>query len=105
MMKLRRIVQLLVTVGMVSVFPGCAATQKHASTGRDGTDSAITTRVKASIFDEASLNTLSIKVRTFNSVVQLSGFVDSAQSVTRAGEVAGLIEGVMAVNNELALNY
>lgn len=105
MMKLRRIVQLLVTVGMVSVFPGCAATQKHASTGQDGTDSAITFRVKASIFDEASLNTLPIKVRTFNSVVQLSGFVDSAQSVTRAGEVAGLIEGVMAVNNELALNY
>lgn len=105
MLKLRRILQLLLTVGMISAFLGCAAAQKHESAGRDGDDSAITARVKASIFDEASLNTLPIKVRTFKAVVQLSGFVDSAQSVTRAGEVAGLIEGVMAVNNELALNY
>lgn len=104
-MKLLRILQLLLTVGMIAAFLGCASAQKHQSAGTYDDDSVITTRVKASIFDDTSLNTLSINVRTSSAVVRLSGFVDSAQSVTRAGEIAGSVEGVMAVKNELALNY
>ena len=36
-------------------------------------------------------------------VVQLSGFVDSAQSVKKAGEVAGGVEGVKEVKNDLVV--
>jgi osmotically-inducible protein OsmY len=46
---------------------------------------------------------LQITVRTFKGVVQLSGFVDSAQSVTKAGEVAGRVEGVKEVKNDLVV--
>jgi osmotically-inducible protein OsmY len=34
---------------------GCAATQKHESSGQYVDDSVITTKVKAAIFEEATL--------------------------------------------------
>jgi len=101
MVKLHHIVKVLVCVGLITAFMGCAATQKHESTGQYIDDSVITTKVKAAIFDEATLKTLQINVETFKGVVQLSGFVDSAQSVSKAGEVAGRVVGVVSVKNDL----
>jgi osmotically-inducible protein OsmY len=59
--------------------------------------------VKTAIFKEEKLKTLQINVKTYKAVVQLSGFVDSAQSVTKAGEVAGHVEGVVSVQNDLVV--
>jgi osmotically-inducible protein OsmY len=101
MLRLQRILKLLVCIGLVTTFLGCAATQKHESTGQYVDDSVITTKVKAAIFNEATLKTLQINVKTFKGVVQLSGFVDSAQSVKKAGDVAGTVEGVKEVKNDL----
>lgn len=101
MVKLHRIMKLLVCIGLITAFMGCAATQKHESTGQYIDDSAITTKVKAAIFAEATLKTLQINVETFKGAVQLSGFVDSAQSVSKAGEVAGRVVGVVSVKNDL----
>jgi osmotically-inducible protein OsmY len=36
-------------------------------------------------------------------VVELSGFVDSTHSVIRAGEVAGSVNGVVSVENDLVV--
>jgi osmotically-inducible protein OsmY len=44
---------------------------------------------------------MQIEVKTFKGEVQLSGFVDSAQSVNKAGEVARSVKGVTKVNNDL----
>lgn len=101
MSKLHRILKLLIIFGMLSVFVGCAATQKQTSTGQYFDDSVITTKVKAAIFNEPTLKTLQINVKTYKGVVQLSGFVDSPTSVTRAGEVAGSVEGVVSLKNDL----
>ena len=103
MVKLHRVLKLLVCIGLMITFLGCAATQKQESTGQYIDDSAITTKVKAAIFNESTLKTLQINVKTFKGVVQLSGFVDSDQSVTKAGEVAGRVEGVNAVKNDLVV--
>jgi osmotically-inducible protein OsmY len=103
MVKLHRIVQLLVCIGLITAFLGCAATQKHESTGQYVDDSVITTKVKAAIFNEETLKTMQINVKTMKAVVLLSGFVDSSQSVTKAGEVAGRVEGVLSVNNSLVV--
>jgi osmotically-inducible protein OsmY len=46
---------------------------------------------------------LQINVKTYEGVVQLSGFVDSAQSVVRAGEVAGRVANVTSVKNALTV--
>lgn len=103
MLRMHRFLKFLVCIGLLAIFMGCAATQKHESTGQYVDDSVITTKVKAAIFDEATLKTLQINVKTFKGVVQLSGFVDSSQSVTKAGEVAGRIAGVKEVKNDLVV--
>jgi osmotically-inducible protein OsmY len=88
---------------LITTFLGCAATQKRESTGQYVDYSVITTKVKAAIFNEATLKTLQINVETFKGEVQLSGFVDSAQSVKKAGEVAGSVNGVVSVKNNLVV--
>lgn len=102
-MRLRRMLQLLVCAIALSASVGCAANQKHESTGQYLDDSVVTTKVKAAIFQEPSLKTLQINVKTYKGQAQLSGFVDSMQSVIRAGEVAGLVEGVESVKNDLTV--
>jgi osmotically-inducible protein OsmY len=103
MRKLQRILRLLLFVGLLTTLTGCAATQKRESTGQYIDDSVITTKVKAGIFDDAILKTFQINVETYKGIVQLSGFVDSAKSVAKAGEVAGKVEGVIEVKNDLIL--
>jgi osmotically-inducible protein OsmY len=80
---------------------GCASTKTQEGTGEYVDDSVITTKVKAAMLGEPTLKSFQIGVETFKGVVQLSGFVDSAQSVRRAGEVAARIHGVTVVRNDL----
>jgi osmotically-inducible protein OsmY len=101
MLKLHRILKFLVCVGLITTFLGCAATPKQESTGQYVDDSAITTKVKTAIFNDPALKTMQINVKTYKGEVQLSGFVDSAQSVTKAGEAARSVPGVVGVKNDL----
>ena len=103
MAKLQRILRFMICIGLITTFLGCAATPKSASTGQIVDDSVITTKVKAAILEEPTLKSLQISVETFKGVVQLSGFVDSAQSVKKAGEVAGKVAGVVSVKNDLTV--
>jgi osmotically-inducible protein OsmY len=101
MAKRHRILKFLICIGLIAVFLGCAATQTRESSGQYVDDSAITTKVKAAIFDDPLLKVFQINVKTFKGEVQLSGFVDSAQSVIKAGEVARSVAGVKSVKNSL----
>jgi osmotically-inducible protein OsmY len=103
MVKMKRVVQLLFCVGLLTASIGCAATQKHESTGQYVDDSVITTKVKAAIFKEDKLKTLQINVKTEKAVVHLSGTADSQQSVTRAGEIARHVDGVALVENGMVV--
>jgi osmotically-inducible protein OsmY len=101
MVKSHRILSLVICIGLIAVFLGCASTPKREGTGEYVDDSAITTKVKAAILNEPSLKVFQINVETFKGEVQLSGFVDSAQSVKKAGEVARGVGGVKSVKNSL----
>ena len=101
MVKRHRILSFLVCIVLVTAFLGCASTQKREGTGEYLDDSAITTKVKAAIFNEPTLKVFQINVETFKGDVQLSGFVDSAQSASKAGEVARGVTGVKSVTNNL----
>jgi len=101
MVKRHRILSLLICVGLIAVFVGCASTPKKSGTGEYIDDSVITTKVKAAIFNDPALKVFQINVETFKGEVQLSGFVDSAQSVKKAGEVARGVKGVTSVKNSL----
>lgn len=101
MKKLQLITKLLICFGLITAFLGCNATQKEESTGQFIDDAAITAKIKAGLFEDAQLKSLQIEVKTFKGVVQLSGFVDSAQSVTRAGEISGRVPGIKELKNDL----
>lgn len=74
-----------------------------AKMGRTIDDSVITGKVKAALIADPTTKAMQIEVETFKGTVQLSGFVDSAESRTRAVEVARNIEGVKNVKNAMEL--
>jgi len=97
------IFKFLICIWLITLSLGCAATQKQESTGQYFDDSVITTKVKAAILNEPSLKVFQINVKTYLGVVQLSGFVDSAENVQKAGEVAGSVAGIKEVKNNLVI--
>jgi len=101
MVKRHRMLSFLVCIALATAFLGCASTPTREGTGEYVDDSAITAKVKAAIFNEPSLKVFQINVETFKGDVQLSGFVDSARSVSKAGEVARSVKGVRSVKNNL----
>ena len=101
MAKRHRIWSFLVCMTLVVAFLGCASTPTKESTGEYVDDSAITTKVKAAIFNDPALKVFQINVETFKGEVQLSGYVDSAKNVEKAGEVARSVGGVKSVKNNL----
>jgi osmotically-inducible protein OsmY len=82
---------------------GCSSTPTQESTGEYIDDSVITARVKTAIFKEPTLKSAEVNVETFKGVVQLSGFVSSQSDINKAVEIAGGIEGVKSVKNDMQL--
>ena len=97
----RPMVRALLMLLVLAVIAGCAASRTQESTGQYVDDSTITAKVKAAIFDDPALKVYDITVETFKDVVQLSGFVNSAEIKSRAGVVAGRVSGVRSVKNDL----
>jgi osmotically-inducible protein OsmY len=88
---------------MLLALGGCASTDTQEGTGEYLDDTAITTKVKAAIFNEPSLKSAEINVDTFKGVVQLSGFVSSRADITKAVEIARSVKGVTSVKNDMQL--
>jgi len=101
MRELYRTSKVLLCLGVFFLLLVGTASAKSETPGQYLDDSIITTKVKAAIFEEDSLKSLQIEVETYKGVVQLSGFVDSKASVKKAGEVAGKVDGVKSVENDL----
>jgi len=92
---------ILVAALALTGLAGCASTQKQEGTGQYIDDSAITAKVKAAIFNEATLKSAEINVETFKGRVQLSGFVSSRANIDRAVMVAQGVAGVSSVANDM----
>lgn len=78
-----------------------AAEQAGASAGRVVDDSVITGKVKSALIADPTTKAYQIEVETYQGKVQLSGFVDSNDSRSRAVEVARGVDGVKDVENAL----
>ena len=94
-------ISVLVAAVALTTLAGCASTQKHESTGQYIDDTAITTSVKAAIFNEPGLKSAEINVETFKGRVQLSGFVSSRANIDRAVVLAQGVRGVTSVANDM----
>ncbi len=93
--------KLIISFLLLILVTGCAGGTTHESTGEYLDDTVLTTKVKTSILGDSRLKLLQITVETFKGVVQLSGFVDSANASSRAVELARKVPGVKSVNNSL----
>jgi osmotically-inducible protein OsmY len=98
----KRFAAFFLALFMVSLV-GCASTSGKEGSGEYVDDAVITTKVKAAIFNEPNLKSAEINVETYKGIVQLSGFVSSATSATRASELASGVKGVQSVRNDLRL--
>lgn len=101
-MKTRNVfIGYLVLLMFVAALAACASTRTHESTGEYVDDSTITTKVKALLAEDDFLKSFQIGVETYKGVVQLSGFVNSQQAVSKAGEITRSVKGVRSVKNNL----
>ena len=88
---------------LVASLVGCASTGTQEGTGEYIDNAVITTKVKAAIFNEPTLESLEIKVETFKGTVQLSGFVNSQADIDKAVEIVQKVKGVKSVKNDMQL--
>lgn len=89
--------------GIVTFTSGCAGTATRESTGEYLDDATITTKVKAAFVKDPIVKAIDVKVDTFKNVVQLSGFVDTAEQKSRAEQIAGGVQGVQRVQNNITI--
>jgi hyperosmotically inducible protein len=66
-------------------------------------DTMVTSKVKGSLLKDEGLKSMKVHVKTHQGVVILSGFVDTKDQVTKAGEIASNTEGVNSVKNSLLI--
>lgn len=93
---------LIPAVLMVSV-AACEVTRGKETAGQYVDDATITTKVKAGLMKDPTLEKMNIEVETFQQVVQLSGFVDTTATKMHAEEVAENVAGVKEVKNDLVI--
>ncbi|MCX7173390.1 MAG: BON domain-containing protein [Proteobacteria bacterium] len=82
---------------------GCAPTPTREGTGEYVDDAVITTKVKAAIFNDATLKSTEINVETFKGTVQLSGFVKTEAERLHAARLAREVKGVQSVKDDIRL--
>jgi hyperosmotically inducible protein len=91
---------------MLTTATGCAGNARNAAnpaSERPVADDAVSAGVRSAIAGEAVLKGREIQVDTVNGVVQLSGYVSSADDVATAAAVARTVNGVKSVRNDLRL--
>lgn len=96
--RLRKILSVLVCGAFLA---SCSMFSGRETAGEYIDDTAITSKIKAEILKDPALKVLQINVETMQGVVQLSGFVDSSNSETKAMNIARHVNGVISVRNNL----
>jgi len=92
-------------VGTILAFGvGCAGTDTRESTGEYVDSVALTTKVKTALAQgQGAMSLIDVQVETFGDTVQLSGFVDSQADKDMAGQIAAEVNGVVNLQNAIAL--
>lgn len=93
---------LLAALALVSTLGGCGSSGS-LSPVKAVDDAAIASSVKAAIGSSTELKSADIDVASREGIVQLSGYVSSADSVATAASVARTVKGVKSVKNDLRL--
>ena len=93
----------LATAAALVSASGCAGDRYNRSTGESIDDRATSARVKSALSDDAQYKYPMVEVKTFKGTAQLSGFVNSRDQKSRAGDIAKRIQGVHNVENNITV--
>lgn len=103
MILYRYLLFVILDIGLAMGLLNCTANSYVESTGQYIDNSAITAKIKATLFDELGTESFAIKVITYKEHVQLSGFVNSFWIKKKAEVIAYSIENVRTVKNDLII--
>lgn len=102
--RLRSAIALALCLGVGGLtIAGCASTATSESAGEYVDNAAITAKVKEKYLADPGIKSLKIEVATYKGVVQLTGFVESADQKARAEQLAASVQGVESVKNEIVV--
>ena len=93
----------ILVAGTMATFTGCAGDRYHQSTGEHVDDKATSMRVRSALRDDAEYKYPMVEVKTFKGTSQLSGFVNTRDQKSRAGDIAKKVEGVHNVENNITV--
>jgi osmotically-inducible protein OsmY len=93
----------LSTATAVVTFTGCAGDRYDRSTGEYVDDKSLTARVDSALSNNPDYKFEDVNVITFKGTVQLSGFVNTADQKTKAGEIARQVQDVQDVVNNITV--
>jgi hyperosmotically inducible protein len=82
----------------------CASTRTQQAPGEYIDDVALTAQVKMALADSPQVKARKVDIETFRGVVQLNGFVSSANAKTQATRLAQGVTGVREVRNNLIVS-
>jgi hyperosmotically inducible periplasmic protein len=88
-------------VALICITSACSSPQGGVSEGQVVDDRKLEKAVEKRLANDPVYKNPGVDVRTYNGVVQLSGFVDSEDQKQRAEQVARDIPGVANVENAL----
>lgn len=100
-MKTHRYAAAAIVIVFLTAFAAHAEDPMKRSTGEYIDDKVVTAKVKAAFLKDPEVKAIQVHVETYNGVVQLSGFVEKPEQISRAAEVAKGVEGVKSVKNDL----
>lgn len=104
MLNPRTIARLFGAIVIVGALSACSVTSGRESGSQYVDDATITTKVKTQLASDVGLEPANqIHVETSKTVVQLSGFVDTAAHKAEAESVARGVEGVTDVQNSIII--
>ena len=83
--------------------PSVPADAGAKSAGQIVDDTVITTKVKSALLADSDVKGLDVVVETSKGVVSLSGAVNNQTQIDRAAKIAGDVEGVNSVLNNLTI--
>jgi hyperosmotically inducible periplasmic protein len=95
----------LLYIAMFVAVAGCATdTKEQRSAGEFTDDAALTAKVKTAIATDVGARTAAaVNVETYRGVIQLTGFVDSEDQVSKAVTAAKKVSGVRSVKNDIRI--
>ena len=103
MNKSTKIIATAVFAAVTVLSTGCAVTRSQETVGQYVDDATITTQIKSRWIADPTVDAASFKVETLKGTVQISGFAKNAAEKAKAEQIARGVNGVVAVQNGIAV--